>query len=234
MRRLPSDCLLLLPVAPSVSCSCLDARLTRSSKLPPSPAVSRCLPVPTTRLSSLPAPPSLAYAVGFIASGDCLLTAGKRSGSTWQASYAYVEHPTPATRYPPPTYHPTNHPQPTTRHPTSNQPTTYRQPTNQPTNQPLINRIPPCPFTGTGRSRCRSSSSCRSSGASSSASRASALRTSGGRTSATRPSMAPRCWSRCSVPCTRSTPPSPRPSATRCSGTRFLSSRRASVSGGMS
>ena len=39
---------LLLPVAPSVFCPCLDALHTRSSKLPPSPAVSRCLPMSTT------------------------------------------------------------------------------------------------------------------------------------------------------------------------------------------
>ena len=42
---------LLLPVAPSVSCSCPDAPRTRSSELPPSPAVSYCLPPSTTRLS---------------------------------------------------------------------------------------------------------------------------------------------------------------------------------------
>ena len=47
---------LLLPVAPSVSCPCVDTRLTRSSKLPPSHAVSRCLPMSTTRLSLLPNP----------------------------------------------------------------------------------------------------------------------------------------------------------------------------------
>ena len=35
---------LLLHVAPSVSCPCLDTRLTRRSNLPPSPAVSRRLP----------------------------------------------------------------------------------------------------------------------------------------------------------------------------------------------
>ena len=45
---------LLLPVASSVSCACLYALYTRSSKLPPSPAVSRCLPMPTTGLSLLP------------------------------------------------------------------------------------------------------------------------------------------------------------------------------------
>ena len=38
---------LLLPAAPSVSCPCLDALHTRSSKLPPSPSVSfRLLPSP--------------------------------------------------------------------------------------------------------------------------------------------------------------------------------------------
>ena len=42
---------LLILVAPSVSCSCLDAPYTRSSKLPPSPAVSYCFPMSTTRLS---------------------------------------------------------------------------------------------------------------------------------------------------------------------------------------
>ena len=47
---------LSLPVAPSVSCSCLDAPYTRSSKLPPSPAVSYRLPMSTTRLSLLPNP----------------------------------------------------------------------------------------------------------------------------------------------------------------------------------
>ena len=47
---------LLLHVAPSVSRSCLDAPYTRSSKLPPSPAVSYCLPLSTTRLSLLPNP----------------------------------------------------------------------------------------------------------------------------------------------------------------------------------
>jgi hypothetical protein len=46
-----SCCFLLLPVAASVSCSRLDALYTRSSKLPPSPAVSYCLPMSTTRLS---------------------------------------------------------------------------------------------------------------------------------------------------------------------------------------
>ena len=34
---------LLLPVAPGVSCSCVDARLTRSSKLRSPPAISRRL-----------------------------------------------------------------------------------------------------------------------------------------------------------------------------------------------
>ena len=47
---------LLLHVAPSVSCSCVDALRTRSSKLPPSPSVSRFLPVSTTRPSLLPNP----------------------------------------------------------------------------------------------------------------------------------------------------------------------------------
>ena len=41
------------PIAPSVSCSCLDALNTPSSKLPLSPAVSRCLPLSATRLSLL-------------------------------------------------------------------------------------------------------------------------------------------------------------------------------------
>ena len=45
---------LLLPVAPSVSCSFVDALLTRSSKLPPSPAFSQCPPMSTTCLSFLP------------------------------------------------------------------------------------------------------------------------------------------------------------------------------------
>ena len=36
---------LLLPVAPSVSCPSVDALQTRSSNLPLSPAVSRCLPL---------------------------------------------------------------------------------------------------------------------------------------------------------------------------------------------
>ena len=40
-----------LPVAPSVSCPCVDTRLTRRSKLPSSPAASRRLPMSTTRLS---------------------------------------------------------------------------------------------------------------------------------------------------------------------------------------
>ena len=48
-----SCCFLLLPITPSVSCSCLDALNTRSSRLPPSPAVSHCLPLSTTRLSLL-------------------------------------------------------------------------------------------------------------------------------------------------------------------------------------
>ena len=47
---------LLLPVAPSVSCSWLDALNTPSSKLPLSPSVSYCLPMSTTRLSLLPNP----------------------------------------------------------------------------------------------------------------------------------------------------------------------------------
>ena len=51
-----SCCFLLLPVAPSVSYSWLDAPSTRSSKLPPSPAVSYCLSMSTTRLSLLPNP----------------------------------------------------------------------------------------------------------------------------------------------------------------------------------
>ena len=38
-------CSLLLPVAPSVSCSSVDALLTRSSKFPPSSTVSCCLPL---------------------------------------------------------------------------------------------------------------------------------------------------------------------------------------------
>ena len=47
LLRLPTTSyyFLLLPAAPSVSCPCVDARLTRSSKLPPSPAFSRCLPM---------------------------------------------------------------------------------------------------------------------------------------------------------------------------------------------
>ena len=48
---------LLLPGAPSVSCLCLDAQHTRSSKLPPSPSVSHCLPMSTTRLSYTPFTP---------------------------------------------------------------------------------------------------------------------------------------------------------------------------------
>ena len=40
-----SCCFLLLPVAPSVSCSSVDALQPRSSKLPPSSTVSRCLPL---------------------------------------------------------------------------------------------------------------------------------------------------------------------------------------------
>ena len=47
---------LLLPIAPSVSCSWLDALNTPSSKLPLSPAVSRCLPLSATCLSLLPNP----------------------------------------------------------------------------------------------------------------------------------------------------------------------------------
>ena len=35
----------LLPIASGVSCSCVDALHTCSSKLPPSPAVFRCLPL---------------------------------------------------------------------------------------------------------------------------------------------------------------------------------------------
>ena len=44
---------LLLPITPSVSCSCLDALNTPSSKLPLSPTVSHCLPMSATRLSLL-------------------------------------------------------------------------------------------------------------------------------------------------------------------------------------
>ena len=44
---------LLLPIAPSVSCSCLDALNTPSSKLPLSPNVFHCLPLSATRLSLL-------------------------------------------------------------------------------------------------------------------------------------------------------------------------------------
>ena len=54
---------LQLPVAPCVSCSCLDALNTPSSKFPLSPTVSHCLPLSptvynpsTTRLSLLPDP----------------------------------------------------------------------------------------------------------------------------------------------------------------------------------
>ena len=47
---------LLLPIAPSVSCPCLDALYIRSSKLLPSHTVSRYLPTSTTRLSLLPNP----------------------------------------------------------------------------------------------------------------------------------------------------------------------------------
>ena len=47
---------LLLPVAPSVSCSSVDTLHTRSSNLPPSSTVSRCLSMSTTRLSLLPDP----------------------------------------------------------------------------------------------------------------------------------------------------------------------------------
>ena len=52
-----SDDFRVLPIAPFVSCPCVDARLTRSSKtsrrLPPSPAAPplHCLPMSTTRLS---------------------------------------------------------------------------------------------------------------------------------------------------------------------------------------
>ena len=55
LLRLPitSYYFLLLPIAPSVSCSCLDALNTRSSKLPLSPTASRCLPLSATRLSLL-------------------------------------------------------------------------------------------------------------------------------------------------------------------------------------
>ena len=49
---------LLLPVVPSLSCSCVHAPNTRSNTLPPSPAVSYCLPMSTTRLSLLLNPPS--------------------------------------------------------------------------------------------------------------------------------------------------------------------------------
>jgi len=52
LLRLPIPSL-LLPIAPSVSCSCLYALYARSSKLPPSPSVSHCLPMSTTRLSLL-------------------------------------------------------------------------------------------------------------------------------------------------------------------------------------
>ena len=44
---------LLLPIAPSVSCSCVDALNTPNSELPPSPAVSRRLPLSAIRLSLL-------------------------------------------------------------------------------------------------------------------------------------------------------------------------------------
>ena len=44
---------LLLPIAPSVSCSCSDALNTPSSELPLSPAVSLRLPMSTTRLTLL-------------------------------------------------------------------------------------------------------------------------------------------------------------------------------------
>ena len=59
-----SCCFLLLPVAPSVSCSCSDALNTPSSKLPPSPAVScRLLLSPNVYNSSkfTPQPPSTVY-----------------------------------------------------------------------------------------------------------------------------------------------------------------------------
>ena len=49
---------LLLPVAPGVSCLSVDVLQTRSSRLPPSPAVSCRLPISTTRLSFLPNPHS--------------------------------------------------------------------------------------------------------------------------------------------------------------------------------
>ena len=53
---------LLLPIASycsvRISCSCLDAPHTRSSRLPPSPAVAYCLPLSTTRLSLLSNPNS--------------------------------------------------------------------------------------------------------------------------------------------------------------------------------
>ena len=53
---------LLLPVASSVSCSYVNALCTRSSKFPPSPAVSYCLPLSRTRLSLLPNPhPKMKY-----------------------------------------------------------------------------------------------------------------------------------------------------------------------------
>ena len=47
---------LLLPITPSVSCSCLGAQNTPSSKLPLSPTVSLRLPLSATSLSLLPNP----------------------------------------------------------------------------------------------------------------------------------------------------------------------------------
>ena len=56
LLRLPTTSydFLLHPMAPSVCCPCMDALLTRSSKLPPSPAFPRRLPLSTSRLSLLP------------------------------------------------------------------------------------------------------------------------------------------------------------------------------------
>ena len=61
ISRLPSTSVdfLLSPAAPSDSYPCVDAQLTlRDTKLPPSPAFSRCAPMSTTRQSLLPTHPN--------------------------------------------------------------------------------------------------------------------------------------------------------------------------------
>jgi hypothetical protein len=79
-----SYCFLLLPFAPSVFCSWLDALNTPSSKLPLSPAVSHCLPLSATRLSLLLNPHPVPACFGMIPFYATWKATSRARGCTWR------------------------------------------------------------------------------------------------------------------------------------------------------